>query len=177
MQPTPGRRRRRLEIRGQVQGVGFRPCVYRLATARGLVGHVANTGHGATVEVEGAAADVDDFQRALLAELPPLARITSLRAFDLPPTHAETGFGIVASDAGTPARPEVTPDAATCADCLRELFDPSDRRHGYPFINCTNCGPRYSIIRDVPYDRPRTTMAAFAMCPACAAEYLSLIHI
>lgn len=171
MQPTTGRLRRRLEIRGQVQGVGFRPCVYRLATARGLVGHVANTGHGATVEIEGTAAGLDDFQRALVEELPPLARITSLRAIDLPPTNAETSFRIVASDAGTGARPEVTPDAATCADCLRELFDPSDRRHGYPFINCTNCGPRYSIIRDVPYDRPKTTMAAFAMCPECEAEY------
>ncbi len=166
----PDPQRRRYELRGQVQGVGFRPHVYRLATARGLAGFVANDSNGAQIEVEGAAAALDAFARALVTELPPLARITACRQTALPPRH-ETGFRIHTSEAAALRRPEVTPDAATCSDCRRELLDPGDRRHGYPFINCTNCGPRYSIIRTVPYDRPATTMAAFAMCPECAREY------
>lgn len=165
-QPT----RRRLEIRGQVQGVGFRPYVYRLALARGLCGYVANDSNGAVVEAEGAAAALDAFERDLVDQLPPLARITNLMRLEVP-AAGETSFRIRTSQADSRQRPEVTPDAATCAACRRELLDPADRRYRYPFINCTDCGPRYSIIRDVPYDRPQTTMRAFTMCPPCAAEY------
>ncbi len=162
--------RRRFELRGQVQGVGFRPHVFRLAVRHQLAGFVANDSHGAQIEVEGPPDGLAAFERALQHELPPLARITSLTRRDLPPC-GDTAFRINASEARPDERPEVTPDAATCADCLRELFDPADRRYRYPFINCTNCGPRYSIIRDVPYDRPQTTMAVFTMCPACDREY------
>jgi hydrogenase maturation protein HypF len=162
--------RRRFELRGQVQGVGFRPHVYRLALRHQLAGFVANDSHGAQIEVEGPPDALAAFEHALRHELPPLARITSLTQRDLP-LRGEAAFRIHTSEARPDERPEVTPDAATCAACLRELFDPADRRYRYPFINCTNCGPRYSIIRDVPYDRPQTTMAAFAMCPACDREY------
>ena len=162
--------RRRFDLRGQVQGVGFRPYVYRLATARGLAGYVANSASGAVLEVEGAPGAIDAFEHDLTTRLPPLARISELSRQELEP-RGETLFRIRASQTDSAQRPAVTPDAATCADCLRELFDPADRRHRYPFINCTNCGPRYSIIRAVPYDRPNTTMAVFPMCPACAREY------
>lgn len=162
--------RRRLDVRGQVQGVGFRPFVYRLAARHGVGGSVANDNNGATIEIEGSPAALAAFERELRAELPPLARITELARRDLP-ACGETTFRIRASERDAGRRPEVTPDAATCADCRRELLDPVDRRHRYPFINCTNCGPRYSIIRDVPYDRPQTTMAVFRMCPACQREY------
>ena len=162
--------RRRFDLRGQVQGVGFRPYVYRLATARGLGGFVGNNSNGALIEVEGSDAELMAFERELVSQLPPLARITDLQRTDVP-ALGETAFRIRTSEADPQRRPEVTPDAATCADCRRELFEPGDRRHGYPFINCTNCGPRYSIIRDVPYDRPQTTMAVFRMCPACQREY------
>ncbi|MEW6198663.1 MAG: carbamoyltransferase HypF [Planctomycetota bacterium] len=162
--------RRRLDVRGQVQGVGFRPFVYRLAARHGVGGSVANDNNGATIEIEGSPAALAAFERELLAELPPLARINELARRDLP-ACGETTFRIRASERDAGRRPEVAPDAATCADCRRELLDPVDRRHRYPFINCTNCGPRYSIIRDVPYDRPQTTMAVFQMCPACQREY------
>jgi hydrogenase maturation protein HypF len=162
--------RRHFDLRGQVQGVGFRPYVYRLATRHALTGFVANNSNGAVIEIEGPPATLDAFERDLFAQLPPLARIADLICIELPPAGS-TSFRIRASEADAAQRPEVTPDAATCADCLRELFDPTDRRYRYPFTNCTNCGPRYSIIRDVPYDRPQTTMAVFEMCPACAREY------
>ena len=162
--------RRRFDLRGQVQGVGFRPYVYRLAMTHALAGFVANNSNGAMIEVEGTATTLDAFERDLVGQLPPLARITELSRRELPPT-GEIGFHIRTSEDDATRRPEVTPDAATCADCLRELFDPADRRYRYPFINCTNCGPRYSIIRSVPYDRPQTTMSVFPMCPPCAAEY------
>lgn len=162
--------RRQLSVRGQVQGVGFRPYVYRLALRFGLVGSVANNSNGAVIEVEGARETVEAFQRGLLDELPPLARVTEIVIREGEPL-GETVFRIRTSEVDPTRRPEVTPDAATCRDCARELHDPGDRRHGYPFINCTNCGPRYSIIRGVPYDRPQTTMAAFTMCAACQAEY------
>ncbi len=162
--------RRRLEVRGQVQGVGFRPFVYRLAVRQDLGGWVLNVTNGATIEVEGPPEALAAFERLLLDELPPLARITALHSREVPPL-GETVFHIRQSCGEAGRRPEVTPDAATCSDCLRELFDPADRRHRYAFINCTNCGPRYSIIRDVPYDRPQTTMAVFRMCPDCQREY------
>ncbi|MCK4342069.1 MAG: carbamoyltransferase HypF, partial [Phycisphaerae bacterium] len=170
MSVNPAPIRRRFDLRGQVQGVGFRPYVYRLATTHGLGGHVANNSNGAVLEVEGEPGAVEAFEHDLIRHLPPLAKIADLTRQDLEPL-GETTFRIRASQADPERRPEVTPDAATCADCLRELLDPGDRRYRYPFINCTNCGPRYSIIRSVPYDRPRTTMAVFELCPPCAREY------
>ncbi len=153
-----------------MQGVGFRPFVYALATRLGLAGWVGNDVDGVFAEVEGPAEAVAKFLFSVQADAPPLARVERLSARALAPLGA-AGFAIVASDRAGQRRALVSADSATCADCLRELADPADRRFGYPFINCTNCGPRFTIVRDVPYDRPLTTMAAFAMCPACAAEY------
>ena len=162
--------RRRLDIRGRVQGVGFRPFVYRLALEEGLAGMVGNDTRGVYIEVEGVPEAVDRFTARLRDELPPLARIASLETRETPPRH-ERAFRIERSLAAGRQEAEITPDIATCEDCLRELVDPADRRYRYPFINCTNCGPRYSIVLAVPYDRPNTTMARFRMCPACQAEY------
>ncbi|MGA2628714.1 MAG: carbamoyltransferase HypF [Terriglobia bacterium] len=155
---------------GIVQGVGFRPYVYRLASELGLAGSIVNTSAGVTIEVEGPPRAVDAFLNRLPAELPPLARITGLAVHDLPCNH-DREFAILASRVGEEARALISPDVAVCADCLREMFDPHDRRHLYPFINCTNCGPRFTIVRDIPYDRARTSMAVFAMCRACRREY------
>ncbi|MCX5683983.1 MAG: carbamoyltransferase HypF [Planctomycetota bacterium] len=161
--------RRRIRVRGIVQGVGFRPAVYRLATERGLGGWVLNDAEGVLVELEGPAARIDDFLADLRDHPPPLARITAVETSDVAP-RGETAFGIAAS-AGGEKTALVSPDMAVCDDCLREMNDPRDRRYRYPFINCTNCGPRYSIIIDIPYDRPKTTMRAFTMCPLCRREY------
>ena len=159
-----------VRVEGTVQGVGFRPFVYSLATGLGLGGFVGNDTDGVFAEVEGPAAAVQKFLRGLERDAPPLARIERVTA--TPMTAAGTStFEIVASEHAGPRRTLISADTATCADCLRELADPADRRFGYPFINCTNCGPRFTIIRDVPYDRPFTTMAPFAMCEQCAAEY------
>ena len=158
-------------MEGVVQGVGFRPFVHALATGLGLTGLVGNDLDGVFAEVEGPAAAVSEFLRRLERDAPPLARIERVTATALAPRRS-AGFVIAASDAGSGLRRTlVSADTATCADCLRELSDPADRRHEYPFINCTNCGPRFTIVRDVPYDRPLTTMAPFAMCERCAAEY------
>jgi hydrogenase maturation protein HypF len=162
--------RARVRVEGIVQGVGFRPFVHALAGRLGLAGLVGNDAGGVFVEVEGAADTVERFLQALAAEAPPLAVIERVTATRLAPTGAE-GFAIAPSRGGGERQALVSPDTATCADCLAELADPADRRHRYPFINCTNCGPRFTIVRDVPYDRPATTMAAFAMCPDCAREY------
>ncbi len=162
-------KRLRIEIEGIVQGVGFRPYVYRLATTRQLAGWVRNTPQGVLIEVEGPLQSLRDFRAVLDLEAPPLAVITAQHSRELPPC-GERQFAIVESGAGT-ATAHVAPDADVCPDCLRELLDPADRRYRYPFINCTNCGPRYSIITAVPYDRPATTMATFAMCAACQREY------
>jgi len=164
-------RRQRLEITGQVQGVGFRPYVYRLACELGLVGWVVNGPRGVVVEVQGLAGVLDRFAARLPAELPPLARIGELRRSDVSVRPDETGFQIRPSAGGELADAQVTVDTATCEDCLREMRDPADPRAGYPFINCTNCGPRYSIVRRIPYDRPNTTMSEFAMCPLCSGQY------
>jgi hydrogenase maturation protein HypF len=169
------RARRRLRIRGQVQGVGFRPFVYRIATDLGLAGFVGNDGEGVFLEVEGAASALDGFARRLGAEAPRLARIVAVEAQDVAALGGEEPFAIVASETGGRGA-HVTPDTAVCPDCLAELFDPADRRWRYPFINCTNCGPRYTITRALPYDRPNTSMAAFAQCPACLAEYREPRH-
>lgn len=161
---------RRIHVRGVVQGVGFRPFVYRLAVARELAGSVANDGSGVHIEVEGTAANIDHFVRALRRDAPPLARIDALSEEPIEPA-SRGDFRIVATAAhgGIPAL--VPPDAATCDACLREMRDPHDRRYRYPFINCTDCGPRFTIATAVPYDRERTTMAAFPMCAECRAEY------
>jgi len=162
-------RRVHVRVEGVVQGVGFRPFVHRLAEELGLGGTVRNDARGVEIEAEGTDAAV----RALLARLapdaPPLARVESVAAVDVPAVGA-AGFTIEASRGGAAAA-LVSADVATCADCLRELLDPADRRFRYPFVNCTNCGPRFTIVRGVPYDRPLTTMAGFAMCDACRAEY------
>jgi hydrogenase maturation protein HypF len=162
--------RTRVRVEGIVQGVGFRPFVHALAGRLGLAGLVGNDAGGVFVEVEGAAETVERFLEALAAEAPPLAVIERMTATPLAPTGS-SGFAIAPSLAGGERQALVSPDTATCADCLAELADPADRRHRYPFINCTNCGPRFTIVRDVPYDRPATTMASFAMCADCAREY------
>ncbi|MER6562927.1 carbamoyltransferase HypF, partial [Streptomyces sp. NPDC001027] len=162
--------RRRVTVRGVVQGVGFRPYLYGLATELSLAGHVTNTPEGVVVEVEGAAPAVARFCDLIAAQAPPLARVESVRHRDVPPA-GDTAFTILASRADGPARTLVSPDAATCADCLAELADPADRRYRHPFVNCTHCGPRFTIVTGVPYDRSHTTMSGFPMCPDCAREY------
>jgi hydrogenase maturation protein HypF len=159
-----------LHIRGAVQGVGFRPTVYRVATGLGLAGWVVNTGAGVEVDVEGPAAAVERFVAELLAAKPPRAIIHGMESRWLDPAGA-TGFEVRASDVAGSATTLLLPDIATCPDCLREILDPADRRFGYAFTNCTNCGPRFTIIESLPYDRARTTMAGFQMCPQCRAEY------
>ena len=162
-----------IRVEGVVQGVGFRPFVYTLATGLGLSGLVGNDPGGVFVEVEGPAPAVREFLLRLERDAPPLARIERVTTRAMTPSGLAS-FAIAASESASgsaPRRTLVSADTATCADCLRELSDPADRRFGYPFINCTNCGPRFTIVRDVPYDRPRTTMATFAMCEQCAAEY------
>lgn len=159
--------RRRYRARGVVQGVGFRPFVHRLATERGLAGFVLNDGEGVVVEVEGS--QIDRFADDLVGKAPPLARIDSIIVEAIEPL-GETEFRILAS-VPTAAGALIPPDVATCDDCLRELHDPADRRYRYPFVNCTQCGPRFTIVRAVPYDRPLTTMAGFPLCPDCRREY------
>jgi hydrogenase maturation protein HypF len=169
--PAPGARARlRLEIRGAVQGVGFRPTVYRLATELGLAGWVINDARGVVLEVEGARERLEDFRRRLAASPPPHARVESSAATWLEPAAFER-FEIRHSDEGGERTVVVLPDLATCPECLGEVLDPRDRRHGYAFANCTHCGPRFTIVRSLPYDRPNTTMAGFTLCAACRAEY------
>jgi len=162
--------RQSIQVEGIVQGVGFRPFVYQLATDHGLAGWVRNDARGVTIEVEGAAPALGGFARGLRQLHPPLAHLARITVTDIPVT-GERGFAIRSSETGASREAQVAPDTYVCPDCLRELFDPEDRRYRYPFINCTNCGPRYTIITDLPYDRPYTTMADFTMCPACRAEY------
>jgi hydrogenase maturation protein HypF len=162
--------RRRLTVRGRVQGVGFRPFVYRVATGLGLTGHVGNDPTGVFIEVQGEPDDLESFERRLKSDAPAIARVSSIESV-AGRTREESAFAIVASSGAGPQSTQVSPDIATCAECAAELRDASDRRHGYPFVNCTNCGPRYSIVRGVPYDRPKTTMASFLMCPQCRREY------
>lgn len=160
----------RARVRGVVQGVGFRPFVYRLAVNRGLGGFVRNDGRGVVLEFEGEHNSVAAALEALEAEAPPAARVEAVEWAEV---TAAGGREFEITNSADEARAEtlVSPDIATCEDCLREMADPTDRRYRYPFINCTNCGPRFTIIAGVPYDRPRTTMAGFAMCTDCAAEY------
>jgi len=161
--------RRRHTIQGIVQGVGFRPFVYRLAHELDLPGWVRNTPAGVEIEIQGTEPRLEAFEYALRNTLPPLALITSHVSSDIP-VGDELSFTILPSGTGR-ADVQIAPDSALCSDCQRELFDPADRRYRYPFITCTNCGPRYSIITGIPYDRPKTTMAAFPLCPDCLREY------
>lgn len=161
---------KQIRIEGIVQGVGFRPFIYRLATERNLCGTVLNDSQGVLIEIEGPQPVVAAFLCAIHDELPPLASISSLRIIE----HEVTGkndFTIIESQASSARVAQIAPDSYVCPECLSELFDPNDRRYYYPFINCTNCGPRYSIVTDIPYDRPLTTMVDFPMCPTCQAEY------
>ena len=163
--------RRRYRARGVVQGVGFRPFVHRIASARGLGGFVLNDGEGVVIEAEGPGDALDSFATDLVGAAPGLARVDSLVAEALAPC-GDHEFAIRASAGGAVAGAAVVPpDVATCDDCLRELFDPADRRYRYPFLNCTQCGPRLTIVRSVPYDRARTTMAPFELCDDCRREY------
>src|SRR5919197_5884996 len=158
-----------MRIRGVVQGVGFRPFVFGLARRYGLVGFVLNDGDGVVVEAEGEPAALAAFAEALRSEAPPLARVEAV-SVERAAVLGDASFEIRASAVG--GRSALIPaDVATCEDCLRELFDPADRRYRYPFVNCTQCGPRFTIVVGVPYDRPLTTMAGFPMCADCRREY------
>jgi hydrogenase maturation protein HypF len=161
---------RHIEIRGVVQGVGFRPWIYRLATSQGLAGRVRNDARGVTIDAFGSDQAIDGFMRSLEDAPPPAAVIGEVRSWAIP-VEAVDAFAIVHSDETAERRVSIPPDLPTCPECISEIFDPADRRYRYSFTNCTNCGPRFTITRDVPYDRPVTTMAAFRMCPACQREY------
>jgi len=159
-----------VEVRGVVQGVGFRPFVYRLALEEGLAGQIGNDTDGVRIEIEGPEERLQSFLQRLRLEAPPLARIDSVAVRHLA-TTSDAAFRIVSSEVRGRVSTGIPADAATCPDCLRELLDPKDRRYRYPFLNCTNCGPRFTITRQIPYDRPQTSMAKFPMCPACQREY------
>jgi hydrogenase maturation protein HypF len=161
---------RRLEVNGIVQGVGFRPFVFQLAARCGLKGEVANTSAGVSIHIEGAPESIRHFERELSQSPPPLARIVAIVSRPAPPGHYPD-FRIAHSRGESAMATLISPDVAVCGDCLAEMFDPAERRFRYPFINCTNCGPRYTIIDDIPYDRPKTSMRHFAMCARCRAEY------
>ncbi len=162
--------RKAIEITGMVQGVGFRPFIYRLANEHHLTGFITNTAAGVSIEVEGAADAVEVFLSSLPLEIPPLARITGIAVSDRLLGN-ETAFRILPSRAGDERTVLIAPDVSICSECLAEMLDPADRRFHYPFINCTNCGPRYTIVRDIPYDRANTSMAVFPMCSDCQREY------
>lgn len=162
--------RKRIHVRGIVQGVGFRPFVYNLAQTLGLTGYVLNSSAGVTIEIEGNDAGVETFLCALRTRPPALAQISEISSADTEPL-GDAEFSIRASEAQENEFVLISPDVATCDDCWRDFGDRNNRRYGYAFTNCTNCGPRYTIIRDIPYDRPFTTMAAFKMCELCEAEY------
>ena len=162
---------RRLEISGVVQGVGFRPFLFQLAEKYGFAGRVLNTSRGVSLVIEGSEKDMDDFARDIYAESPPLACVVNIKSKNIPLKNYKN-FAIVTSAGENSTRSAlIPPDVSVCSDCLDEMNDRKDRRFKYPFINCTNCGPRYTIIKDIPYDRPKTSMAEFQMCPACSREY------
>src|SRR5258707_518665 len=165
-----GRRRLRLCVRGVVQGVGFRPFVYTCAAEHALTGSVRNDSSGAIIEVEGDVGDLDDFLSRLTPRPPPLAVIESVETQEIPVVGG-TGFVIADTSRSDRGRTLASPDVAMCADCAAEQRDPTDRRYRHAFVNCTNCGPRFTIIASLPYDRASTTMANFAMCADCAREY------
>jgi len=161
---------RKLNINGIVQGVGFRPHIYQLARSHQVMGEIANTASGVSIHVEGSHENIDRFCQSLASNLPPLAHITDIvQAPDI--VRELNDFSILPSTSGLRRSTLISPDVSVCEDCLKELFDPADRRFGYPFINCTNCGPRYTIIDDIPYDRCHTSMKHFTMCDQCQSEY------
>ncbi|MHC4627046.1 MAG: acylphosphatase, partial [Planctomycetota bacterium] len=166
-------KRRRISITGRVQGVGFRPAVHRIARSLGLYGVVYNDTKGVTIELQGEKKAIAEFLVRLRSgpDKPPLARIESCSAIDIPLVETDDRFIIAASDPQGVPLSQVTADIAICRDCLVEMADKEDFRYGYPFINCTNCGPRYSTVKNIPYDRPNTTMSVFRMCEKCAAQY------
>ncbi len=168
--PTHALFRKRIRVRGIVQGVGFRPFVYNLAHELGLAGYVLNSSAGVTIEIEGDESAVSQFEARLRSGPPPLAQIEEVTVAEVDP-NGDTSFVIRHSEAEPGEFVLVSPDVGTCDDCWRDFGDPSNRRYGYPFTNCTNCGPRYTIIQDIPYDRPTTTMAKFRMCALCQSEY------
>ena len=162
--------RRRIRVTGIVQGVGYRPFVLRQATALALTGFVANSGHGVEIEAQGPPEAIDQLLDQLRQQSPPPAVIEQIEAMPIPP-RGDRSFTIAPSQSNGPISTLISPDLGTCPDCQRELFDPQNRRYHYPFINCTHCGPRLTIIHAIPYDRPATSMAAFTMCPLCQTEY------
>ncbi len=168
--PKGGVVRERISVGGIVQGVGFRPFVYRLAHELALTGRIVNTVHGVEIEAQGRLENVDRLVKSLKTDAPPMATVGNIRRKKINPADGKE-FRIENSPGGEGRTAPVAPDSAVCGDCLAEMRDNSDRRWRYPFINCTNCGPRYTIIAGIPYDRPNTTMAAFTMCPACRQEY------
>ena len=165
-----GRERIEIRVRGTVQGVGFRPFVYRLARELGVVGWVLNDTQGVLIQAEGHVSMLQEFLRRLTTDAPPLSSVDGVASRPVP-CVAEESFRVLASPPAGSRQTVVPPDVAICADCLHEMWDPGDRHYRYPFLNCTNCGPRYSIIEGLPYDRPRTSMKQFEMCPACEEEY------
>ena len=167
---APQKQRYEIHVNGIVQGVGFRPFIYRLAQKHQVCGYVKNTAAGVQIEVEGKAAELDAFLHEIQNSPPPQAVISSLESSCIPPVY-DADFIILSSDRHGQVHTQISPDTATCVDCLRELHDPTDRRYRYPFINCTNCGPRYTIIENIPYDRSTTSMRHFEMCPDCQTEY------
>jgi len=171
----PATQRLRITLRGAVQGVGFRPFVYRLATEMSLTGWVLNSSAGLVVEVEGTPAELRRFEQRIESERPK-ASVVTVRESEWIPAQGSTKFEIHHSDTDSAKSVNVLPDLATCADCRAELFDPANRRFQYPFTNCTNCGPRYTIVVDIPYDRPNTTMREFVLCPVCREEYENPIN-
>jgi hydrogenase maturation protein HypF len=163
-------KRLRCHFSGIVQGVGFRPFIYRLATRHSLSGYVQNRSDGVVVEVEGPEESIASFMSGVQGEIPPLAEVSQISCAEVE-IKEDTGFRIIESESGGLGKVYITPDIATCSQCFTELFDPGDRRFRYPFINCTNCGPRLTIIKDIPYDRINTSMSCFPLCPLCRGEY------
>jgi hydrogenase maturation protein HypF len=160
----------KIDIRGIVQGVGFRPFVYNLARQYHLLGYVRNDASGVSIEVEGERARIEKFIAQIKTESPPLAVIFEIKSYDIEPCGYDD-FIIRDSDDHKEKFVPISPEISTCSDCLAELFDPDDPRYRYPFINCTNCGPRFTIVKDIPYDRKYTTMERFTMCGMCQGEY------
>ena len=163
------RTRKRIHINGIVQGVGFRPFVYRIAKECNLSGFVNNNSTGVLVEIEGSKKELKSFYERLFAEAPPSSNIISIKK-DIVNTLGDEDFKIIKTESSEKANTLISPDIATCSECLQEFFDPINRRYQYPFINCTNCGPRYTIIKNIPYDRPYTSMSLFTMCPFVPAR-------
>ncbi|BDQ33308.1 carbamoyltransferase HypF [Pseudodesulfovibrio portus] len=163
--------RQRFTITGQVQGVGFRPFIYRIAMDRGVTGSVNNSSAGVLIEIQGTQKQADGFAEDLADKLPPLAKVVTLQSESLDVVEGESEFIILESTGGVGHSVLISPDVATCPDCLSDMDDPDNRRYRYPFTNCTNCGPRYTITRSIPYDRPQTSMSRFELCPDCRKEY------